>query len=91
MMNCATWQGRPISLEEFMSGGGVLAARCGNPNCDAVTPLTNSNFHEFARMASVVRLEEGVRCSCGWRGGSLTMLAVVPADGLSNRCYLFHG
>jgi hypothetical protein len=91
MADCATWRGRSISLADFMSGGGVLAARCGRLNCDAVTPLTNSNFHEFARRSSVARLEEGVRCSCGWRGGSLTMLAEAPANGVSNRCYLFHG
>jgi hypothetical protein len=89
MAGFATWEGRPISLEEFMSGGGFLAARC--TRCEAITPLTNPDFHRIARASSVARLEDGVRCSCGGRGGSLAMLRDAPEPASRHRCYLFHG
>jgi hypothetical protein len=90
-MDCATWRGSPISLEEFMAGGGILAAQCGSPRCRTVTPLTNRAFQSAAGTATISRLEEGVRCTCGWRGGSLTKLAQLPERAAKDRCYLFHG
>jgi hypothetical protein len=91
MADGATWQGRPISLQEFMAEGGILAAQCGSPSCGTVTALTNRAFQSAAGTATISRLEEGVRCTCGWRGGSLAMLAQSPEVLTKDRCYLFHG
>jgi hypothetical protein len=91
MPDGAGWQECAISLEELMTGGGVLVARCGRPGCDAVTPLAARPLGPAARRASVPRLEAAVRCTCGWRRGTLAMLAALPERPGRQRCYLFHG
>lgn len=86
----ATWRGAPISLESFLASGGTLLARCARKGCGAETPLPAAVADRAAR-ASLHRLEDAVRCTCGGRRGSLRPWRgprPVAAD-TSARCYLF--
>lgn len=86
-----TWRGRPITLGQFLSGGGTLFAACGSPACGVASEI-EPRLVEDAWRSSVQRLEEAIRCACGARGG--TLIVVDAGERLNarvGRCYLFHG
>jgi hypothetical protein len=88
-MATATWRGRPILLDEFLIGGGVLVARCASPNCRTASVLDAAVVRAAGR-SSISRLEEAIRCTCGARGGRLKLWrgAAPPPVG-RDRCFLF--
>jgi hypothetical protein len=90
MADGTTWRGRPITLGEFLLGGGALFAVCSSPACGAATEVEPREV-ENAWRSSVPRLEEAVRCTCGARGGTLIVvgLGTAPRSG-EGRCFLFH-
>ena len=91
MADGATWMGQPITLAEFMEGGGVLLARCGSPNCRTLS-VVDERVVMAARLSSVPRLENAVRCSCGMRWGFLQVWrGEAPPPVTNERCYLFEG
>lgn len=87
MADGTTWRGRPISLAEFMEGGGALVATCGSPSCRAATVVA----HDFvSKNASLSRLEDAIRCTCGFRGGRFHLWpGDTTATPEAHRCYLF--
>jgi hypothetical protein len=90
MADGTTWRGRPITLGEFLVGGGALFAVCSSPSCGAATEV-EPRVVEDAWRSSLLRLEDGLRCSCGARGGTLIVVgAERPPFRGAGRCSLFH-
>lgn len=87
MADSARWRGRLISLAEFLDGGGALVATCGSPSCRAATVVARDFV---SKDASLSRLEDAIRCTCGFRGGRFHLwpggAAAIPE---AHRCYLF--
>ena len=85
-------QSAPVQiLGRLLPAPGTLVARCLSPGCGAVTRLrVSSDLHRHIRFASVERLEESLRCTCGARSGALepwpANLALFPSR---ERLYLF--
>lgn len=78
-------------LCDILPAPGTLIARCTSKRCSAVTALEfSAHLYRYVRSASLRRLEEGLRCTCGARQGVLepwpTNLALLPGK---DRLYLF--
>jgi hypothetical protein len=90
MADGTTWRGRPITLGEFLLGGGILFAVCSSPGCGAATEV-EPRLVENAWRSSVPRLEDALRCTCGARGGTLVVAGPGARRPLgASRCFLFH-
>ena len=93
-MDCATKQRRCASttaVEAILRAPGDLVASCPSPTCLSVTRLTiDAGLYEGIRWASVQRLSQALRCTCGARGGDLRPWGSEGGEGLgAHRLYLF--
>jgi len=76
---------------DLFAGAGVVVARCRARSCGAVTVLDLSpGLRAVLQKASLARLEDALRCTCGARGGVFAASsAELPADKSGHRLFLF--
>lgn len=87
----STRPGDPHRVADILPAPGVMLARCDAPACRAVTALDiDPPLHSYLKLASLSRLEDQLRCTCGGRRGRLEAwpagLLAPPSQG---RLYLF--
>ena len=77
-------------LSDLFIAPGVLVARC---RCGAVTPMEVNAFTSGdPKRAPLARLEEGLRCTCGARSGSIEVWPRgLPIPSRRDRLFLFGG
>jgi hypothetical protein len=81
----------PKVVRDLLGEPGMVVARCRTRACGAVTPLmVGPGLYRLLARASVSRLEEQLRCTCGGRRGALETwpanLVLLPSR---NRLFLF--
>ena len=81
----------PKVLGDILPASGVMLARCEAATCGAVTALDiDADLHGYLSRASLSRLEDQLRCTCGGRRGRFeTWPAELPAPLSRARLYLF--
>ena len=81
----------PKVLGDILPEPGVMLVRCEAPGCGAVTALDiDADLHGYLSRASLNRLEDKLRCTCGGRRGRFeTWPADLPAPSSRGRLYLF--
>lgn len=81
----------PQVVGDILAAPGVVVARCRSRPCAAVTALDiGPGLYRLLRRASLARLEDQLRCTCGGRRGALAAwpanLSVLPGR---QRLFLF--
>jgi|KBSSwiStaDraftv2_1062776.scaffolds.fasta_scaffold10156_13 hypothetical protein len=90
MADGTTWRNRPITLGEFLAGGGALFAVCSSAACGVASEV-EAGVLESAWRASIPRLQDALRCTCGARGGTFIVVGAGQEPARPRgRVYLFH-
>lgn len=81
----------PQVVGDLLAAPAMVVARCRTRKCGAVTPLPiGPGLYRLLARASVNRLEEQLRCTCGGRRGALETwpanLVLLPGR---DRLFLF--
>jgi hypothetical protein len=81
----------PRTIDDVLTEPGVILARCEASACGAVTALNiDPDLHRHLCRASLSRLEDQLRCTCGGRRGRLEAWPTdLPAPSGRARLYLF--